>query len=588
MISWVSLVLVLGLVGSVDVVRATDWTGAAGDGDWMNPGNWSPILPIAGERVDVESQSDLVWPILSGGTVNVGQVRIGYVRESVGELTVTGGATLNVVGELRLGRQESIPTPVGTLHISGDNTRINVSDRIECGRHGKGIIMMSGGTLHSDTELRLAYRFDGSAEVHLSGGTIDLSGNPGITAYANDGTPGTASIDITGGTIVLAGDQLALVEDFISEGIIVGFGGTKPVLLTYDPVTNSTLVTVESPGKAGDPSPGDGSFDNPRNVVLNWTAADSTPATKGHQIFFSTDMNDIRDGLDGMIQDSNQYTPPQLLDYGTSYYWRVDEANEAGVWSPGDIWSFQIEPFARPISGDVITATAASSVADQGPENTINGIGLGDDDLHSGDVKEMWLSDVSEPNQAWIQYTFDKVYKLNSALVWNHNGQAEAFVGFGIKEALIEFSVDGTQWTPWGVTEFARGNITPITEVDLQGLVASAVRITARSNWGGLFQQYGLSEVRFLSIPVFARAPRPASGQTDVGPDVTLTWTGGREAAAHDVYVGTDLNALPLVDRVSENAFATSPLDLQLDQTYYWKIDEVNEAEDPAPWKGDV
>ena len=150
MIYVISFVLVVGLVTNVTVVRATDWTGAAGDSDWMTPANWSPILPVAGERVDIENATPLIWPILDGGTVTCGQVRIAYVGNSVGELTVTGGAVLNVAGELRLGRQESIPTPVGYLYISGETTTINVTELIECGRHGKGIIVMSGGYLHSD------------------------------------------------------------------------------------------------------------------------------------------------------------------------------------------------------------------------------------------------------------------------------------------------------------------------------------------------------------------------------------------------------------------------------------------------------
>ena len=150
MIYVISFVLVVGLVTNVTVVRATDWTGSAGDSDWMNPSNWSPILPVAGERVDIENATPLTWPILDGGTVTCGQVRIAYVGSSVGELTVTGGAILNVVGELRLGRQEDVPLPTGHLYISGEDTLINVTELIECGRYGNGIIDMSGGYLHSD------------------------------------------------------------------------------------------------------------------------------------------------------------------------------------------------------------------------------------------------------------------------------------------------------------------------------------------------------------------------------------------------------------------------------------------------------
>ena len=150
-------------------------------------------------------------------------------------------------------------------------------------------------------------------------------------------------------------------------------------------------------------------------------------------------------------------------------------------------------------------------------------------------------------------------------LVWNHYGQAEDVVGFGIKDALIEYSLDGLQWMSWGVEELARATDSPQHAVNLQGLVAKTIRITAQSNWGGLFAQYGLSEVRFMAIPVLARLPEPMSGQTEVSPDVTLTWRAGREAVTHDVYVAVDPNALTLADTVSESSFNTFPLDLQLD-----------------------
>jgi len=69
--------------------------------------------------------------------------------------------------------------------------------------------------------------------------------------------------------------------------------------------------------------------------------------------------------------------------------------------------------------------------------------------------------------------------------------------------------------------------------------VAKSVRITANSNWGGpIFNQYGLSEVRFLYIPVNAREASPDSGATDVELDVTLRWRPGREVAGH----GSGLN----------------------------------------------
>jgi hypothetical protein len=98
--------------------------------------------------------------------------------------------------------------------------------------------------------------------------------------------------------------------------------------------------------------------------------------------------------------------------------------------------------------------------------------------------------------------------------------------------------------------------------------------------------QYGLSEVRFLQIPTFAGEPQPARDAVDVGVDTVLSWRAGREAAAHDVYFGTDRDGLPLVDTISASTFA--PGELAFGTTYVWRIDEVNEAEAVSVWEGNA
>jgi hypothetical protein len=99
-----------------------------------------------------------------------------------------------------------------------------------------------------------------------------------------------------------------------------------------------------------------------------------------------------------------------------------------------------------------------------------------------------------------------------------------------------------------------------------------------------MFDQYGLSEIGFYYIPVRAREPNPADGTTDVGPDVTLGWRAGREAVSHHLYFSTDEQAV--IDGTSPVAITTEAgYDagaLDLSKTYYWRVDEVDEAQTPA------
>jgi len=126
--------------------------------------------------------------------------------------------------------------------------------------------------------------------------------------------------------------------------------------------------------------------------------------------------------------------------------------------------------------------------------------------------------------------------------------------------------------------------------VDLSGVAAKYIRLTANSNWGGIVPQYGLSEVRFFYIPVHARKPTPDSGATDVDVDVVLSFRAGRQAAKHDVYFSDSWEAVidgtAAVISVTETSYG--PLSLDLGKTYYWRVDEVNEAETPTTWQGDL
>ncbi len=111
------------------------------------------------------------------------------------------------------------------------------------------------------------------------------------------------------------------------------------------------------------------------------------------------------------------------------------------------------------------------------------------------------------------------------------------------------------------------------------------MRLTANSNWGGMFAQYGLSEVRFMYIPTFAREPQPADGATGLDPATTLRWRAGREAGTHEIYLGTDPNDLAMVDAVNQASYTP---DLGFGSTYYWQVVEVNEVEAITAWAGDV
>jgi len=88
--------------------------------------------------------------------------------------------------------------------------------------------------------------------------------------------------------------------------------------------------------------------------------------------------------------------------------------------------------------------------------------------------------------------------------------------------------------------------------------------------------------------------PEPKDGATGIDPDMVLSWFPGKDAASHDVYFGTNYNDVTDADTNSPEYMGNQygngyyPVGLEKDTTYYWRIDEVNDANTNSPWKGDV
>ncbi|HUV64758.1 MAG TPA: LamG-like jellyroll fold domain-containing protein, partial [Sedimentisphaerales bacterium] len=90
--------------------------------------------------------------------------------------------------------------------------------------------------------------------------------------------------------------------------------------------------------------------------------------------------------------------------------------------------------------------------------------------------------------------------------------------------------------------------------------------------------------------------PQPADEATDVPTDATLSWTAGTFAATHHVYFGTNSTKVRNADKdsdpdvvfveISDASF--DPNGMAFDTQYFWRVDEVNEANPDSPWTGPV
>ena len=350
------------------------------------------------------------------------------------------------------------------------------------------------------------------------------------------------------------------------------------------------------------PTPKDGATDVARDLTLTWetglfaTTHDVYVGDVLEEVDQATATADPAGVYQGRIIP-NSYTLPERLEFDKTYYWRVDEVNAApdDTVRKGDIWSFRTELFAYTI--DNVVATASSSEEGKEAENAVNGSGLDADGLLHGNTGEdtMWLSAADANQPSWIEFEFQGVQKVYEMWVWNSNESLESVIGLGFKDVTIEYSVDGENYETLGTThEFTQAlgqtDYAHNTTIDMEGVAAKYVKLTANSNWKNILQQFGLSEVRFFSIPVQAREPSPAFGAIDVGLDLDLSFRAGREGAKHDVYFSEDVQAVvdgtAPVTTLTETSYG--PLALDLGKTYFWRVDEVNDVETPGIWQGNV
>jgi len=337
--------------------------------------------------------------------------------------------------------------------------------------------------------------------------------------------------------------------------------------------------------------------------ILEWIPGESAVA---HDVYFGASLEDVNNAnrnndlsvLVSQGQGDGEYALGSL-EFGQMYFWRVDEVNGApdNTVFKGDVWSFTAEPYSIQIPGVDIIATASSASNEfSTAKKTIDGSGLAEDGTHSIASETMWFTAMGDTD-AWIQYEFDGVKKLDTMKVWNSNSAAEGFIGYGVKGVEIAYSTDGETWNVLeDANELSRAPGLPTydqpDEIAFDGVAAKMVRLNIQSNFGGFMQAYSLSEVQFNAIPAAVRQPEPVDGAADVFPNDMASWRAGRGAAQSIVYLSTDPNAVadgvaPSVTS-NTNSLDFSSFDLQMGTPYYWRVDEVNNAEAVSVWAGPV
>jgi hypothetical protein len=283
---------------------------------------------------------------------------------------------------------------------------------------------------------------------------------------------------------------------------------------------------VESPIAYG-PTPADGSILTDTFVTLGWYQGENAVS---HDIYMGDNYDDVYNGTGDTFRGNqvdnfyvagfSGYAYPDGLVPGVTYYWRIDEVNEADPNSPwkGDVWSFSVPP-----------KTAYNPVPADGAEFV---------DL---DTTLSWTAGFGgKMHTIYIGTDFDDVNDAND----------------GVSQGPTNYTPD--QLEP-GKVYYWR-----VDEDD------------------GFATYKG--DVWSFTTPGAVGNPVPVNGAVDVKITATLSWTAADSAASHELFFGTDKNTVRNADKNSPEykgskalgAESYDPGKLPLNATYYWRIDEVD------------
>ena len=310
-------------------------------------------------------------------------------------------------------------------------------------------------------------------------------------------------------------------------------GGIDDVRI-YDHALSEPEILAAMEGEispqAWGPTPKDGELYMQTWANVSWKPG---PFAVSHDVYIGDNFDDVDSGAANTFV-GNQAAPnlvvgfpgfpiPDGLVPGTTYYWRIDEVNEADPNSPwkGDIWSLSIPPktayFPDPADG--------AEFVDLDATFTWTG-GYG-----------------SKLHTVYIGTSFDDV---NDAVTGAPQGTTTYSPG----------PLESEKVYYWRVDEF-----------------------DAFDTFKG--------DVWSFTTPGAVGNPQPANGEVDVQMIATLSWTAADNAASHELYLGTDKDAVNNATTASPEYAGPKALDaesydpgkLAWNAAYHWRVDEVYPAE---------
>lgn len=527
----ISFVLALSLAGNAPAADLT-WTNNDGAGDrlWSTGTNWSKTgparAPEAGDNVYIDNQ---------------------YTDDGNGPIIQTG---INAeCYQIDMGGNASVPLEA-VLTITDGN--LLVEDWLDMGGYESGNfrVEMSGGDVNIGGITYVGYVQDANATINISGGVFRSGGQIGM------GYDGLGKLNISNATVHTDDDIEVGAENF-GDGLMNMTSGTVTVADWFD--IGCWHADADGDGHANL----HGGTITCHFLSMGGGGVGTMDFTEGTLIVDG----DYREG-NGFLFDPCSDTP--------SNDWYVYTGTVGILAKRGLITAYNTHV------GEIITdGNYPSKVG-------LRAVIKMDYDV-SNPGQTTITGDAVDPNLAWDPTPLDGSAGFAAGEVnlisWSageNAAQHDVYIGTNFadvdnattsstgiykqRQALADANYPVS--TTWGKTYFWR-----IDEVN------------STTTWKGSIWSFG-------TLPAWATNPSPGDGDGDVSVTSTvLSWDPGPEAVTHQVYFSTDFNDVndrnPSVRTIVSDP--CSPVGvLELETTYYWAVDEVNNLADVNVWPGEI
>jgi hypothetical protein len=276
------------------------------------------------------------------------------------------------------------------------------------------------------------------------------------------------------------------------------------------------------------PNPVDGALHSDTWVTLTWSPGDFAVS---HDVYLSDNFDDVNNGIGDTFRGNQTSTMfiagfpgfayPDGLVPGTTYYWRIDEVNDTHPDSP---WKGNVWSFSIP------PKTAYNPEPADGAE-------------------------FIDPNSVTLSWTPGYGAVLHTLYLGDSYNEVNNATG-GAPLGSATYKPDPLELEKvyyWRVDEF------------------DSVETHKGEIWS-------------FTTPGAVGNAQPAYGATDAEMNAILSWTPSDSAASHQLYFGTDKEAVRTASigspedkgSVALGAESYDPGLLEAGTTYYWRVDEVD------------